>query len=121
MPEPILIVVEDLIFLAKIQHTAQELGIAVETVPLAQLPERLSRSPSAAVIVDLNHRSGSAVETVRALKADAATAQAHLLGFLSHVQGELAHAARQARCDQVLARSAFSEQLPELLARLAGR
>jgi CheY-like chemotaxis protein len=121
MPEPILVVVEDLIFLSKIQHTAQELGVAVEPVPLAQLPERLSRSPSAAVILDLNYRSGNAVEAVRTLKANAATSPAHLLGFVSHVQGDLVRAAREAGCDEVLARSAFSGQLPELLARLAGR
>lgn len=121
MPEPILVVVEDLIFLSKIQHTARELGVAVEPVPLAQLPDRLSRSPAAAVIVDLNYRVGSAVETVRTIKTDTATSQAHLLGFLSHVQGDLARAAREAGCDEVLARSAFSKQLPELLARLAGR
>lgn len=120
MAKSILVVVEDLIFLSKIQHTAQGLSVAIEPVELAKLPQKLRQAPSAMVILDLNHRSGKAVEAVRALKADAATSGVHVLAFLSHVQGDLARAAREARCDQVLARSAFSEQLPELLRRLAG-
>jgi hypothetical protein len=38
------------------------------------------------------------------------------VGFLSHVQKDLAVAAREAGCDRVVARSAFTKDLPQILA-----
>jgi DNA-binding NarL/FixJ family response regulator len=116
---PVLVAVEDLIFLSKIQQTARDTGIAIEPVGIGKLKERLQQSSSRAVIVDLNHRSGKAVEATRAIKSDPATSRVFILGFLSHVQADLAREARQARLDAVMARSAFSEQLPELLRAMA--
>jgi CheY-like chemotaxis protein len=116
---PILVVVEDLLFLSKIQQTARETGIAIEPVEIGKLRERLLQSSSRAVIVDLNHRSGKAVEAARAIKSDPATSRVFVLGFLSHVQADLAREAREARLDAVMARSAFSQQLPELLRGMA--
>lgn len=121
MSEPILAVVEDLFFLSRVQHTAQQVGVAVEPVEISRIKERLLSSPVRAVILDLNYRSGDAVEATRAIKADPATAQVQVVGFLSHVQGELARNARLTGCDQVLARSAFTRELPQLLLQLAGR
>jgi hypothetical protein len=37
------------------------------------------------------------------------------VGFLSHVQRDLAVAAREAGCDRVMARSAFTKDLPTIL------
>jgi hypothetical protein len=37
------------------------------------------------------------------------------LGFYSHVQHELKLAAVEAGCDRILARSAFTAQLPDIL------
>ncbi len=71
------------------------------------------------MIVDLNHRSGKAIEAARAIKSDPATSRVFVLGFLSHVQADLAREARQAGLDAVMARSAFSQQLPELLRGMA--
>lgn len=120
MSEPILAVVEDLIFLSKIQQTAQQIGVEVEPVEISKLADRLQQSSSRAVILDLNHRSGRALETARAVKCGAASPKVHVVGFLSHVQADLAREARLAGLDQVMARSAFTEQLPELLRQLAG-
>ena len=119
--EPILAVIEDLFFLSKVQHTAQQTGILLETVEISKLKERLQQSPARAIIVDLNHRSGTAVEVARAVKADPVTSRIEILGFLSHVQADLAREARQAGCDAVLARSAFAQQLAQWLQKLAGR
>jgi DNA-binding NarL/FixJ family response regulator len=116
---PVLVAVEDLIFLSKIQQTVRETGIAIEPVEISKLKERLLQSSSRAVIVDLNHRSGKAVEAARAVKSDPATSHVRVLGFLSHVQTDLAREARQAGLDIVMARSAFSQQLPDLLRELA--
>lgn len=117
----ILAVVDDLFFLTKIERTAQQLGVPVEPVDPSKVEERAARLSVRAVILDLNHRSGLAVEVLRKFKANPALSHIQLLGFLSHVQADLVSAAREAGCDLVLARSAFSQQLPKLLEKLAGK
>ena len=116
----IVVVVEDLIFLSKIQQTAGEVGVPIESVSPEKLGERVTRDMVSGVIIDLNHRSGAAVETVRAMKANPSTQHIPVAGFLFHVQADLAAAAREAGCDTVMARSAFTQQLPLLLQKLAG-
>jgi CheY-like chemotaxis protein len=116
----VLIVVDDLIFLSKIQQTAKLVGASVEVVEPRKLPTRITQASVHAIILDLNHRSGTAVEVLRALKSDPVAASIPVLGFISHVQTELATAARAAGCDQVLARSSFSAQLPDILKKLSG-
>lgn len=115
----ILVAVDDLFFLSKLQQTAQVIGVPFETADPQKVAERAAAGPVLALIIDLNHRSGAAVETIRALKSNAATKHIPVIGFLSHVQADLAAAAHEAGCDHVMARSAFSEQLPQLLGRLA--
>ena len=121
MSETFLAVVDDLFFLSKIQQTAKLLGVRVEVVTPGKLAERAAQIPIRGVILDLNYRSGSALDTLRAIKADAKIGATQVVGFLSHVQTDLATAAREAGCDLVLARSTFSQKLPELLRDLAGR
>lgn len=111
----ILAVVEDLLFVSKIQETAKHLGLEVRVIAPERLAEQAAREGVTAVILDLNHRSGRALEAARELKSSPATRHLRAVGFLSHVQGELAAAAREAGCDLVLARSAFTRQLPALL------
>jgi CheY-like chemotaxis protein len=115
----ILAVVDDLFFLAKIQQTAKLVGVSIETVAPDKLQECLAQATPRAIVIDLNVRTGSPVELVRALKNNPATRQLPVLAFLSHVQTDLAQAARAAGCDILLARSAFSQQLPQLLEKLA--
>ena len=116
----ILVVVEDLIFLSKITGTARLAGVAVEPVDLRSLEQRVAENPPRAVILDLNHRSGSAVDVLRAMKSNPATSGVPVVAFLSHVQTDLAAAARAAGCDVLLARSAFTRDLPHLLEKYGG-
>jgi CheY-like chemotaxis protein len=111
----ILAMVDDLLFLSKIQETARHLGVRVEAVQPAGLPAP-GDLPDA-LIIDLNHRSGKALEVLRGLKSDSNTKGVAIIGFVSHVQNELITGAREAGCDVVLARSAFVNQLPSLLQR----
>lgn len=120
MAEMLLAVVEDLLFLSKIQQTAQLVNVAVKPIDLAKLTEEIARASPRAVILDLNHRSGSALEVLGTLKRNSATKHVPVVGFVSHVQTDLINAARHAGCDLVMARSAFTQQLPELLRKLAG-
>jgi CheY-like chemotaxis protein len=66
------------------------------------------------VLVDLNARQG-ALEAVERLRA-AGNAQP-IVGFLSHVQPELAEKALAAGCQEVLPRSKFTADLAEILGR----
>lgn len=115
---PILVVVDDLFFASKISETAGRLGIAFEATKIEDLGTRVRQGRPRAVIIDLNHRSGAAILAVRALKAETSW-RGTVCGFVSHVQSEVIRAAREAGCDEVLARSAFARDLPQLLARLA--
>ncbi|MGH9451043.1 MAG: hypothetical protein ACRD11_10955, partial [Terriglobia bacterium] len=79
----------------------------------------LAGDSASAVICDLNYRAGLAFEAVRELKHSGSFRSIPVIGFLSHVQADLATAAREAGCDVVMARSAFATQLPQLLRRYA--
>ena len=68
------------------------------------------------MILDLNNPRTDPLGTVRSMKADPALAPIPTVGFVSHVQTELIDASRQAGVGQVMAGSAFTERLPELLA-----
>jgi len=121
MADRIVAVVDDLFFLAKIQQTALQLNVAVEAVHPDALESSLASGGASAVLLDLNHRSGAAIDVLNALKGDPKTRSVPVVAFLSHVQADLAQAARAAGCDIVLARSAFSQQLPSLLKKLSGK
>ena len=121
MPAKILAVVEDIFFLAKIQQTARQLGITVESVAPDALQNSLAGSDAGAVLLDLNHRSGKAISALEGLRTDPATRSVPVVAFLSHVQTDLGQAARAAGCNRVMARSAFSQQLPVLLQELSNK
>jgi len=114
----VLIVMDDLIFLSKIQAEARTQAIEVRAVSVSDALSQTRAASPRGLVVDLNDRSGASVDLIQRLKADVATARIPVVGFLSHVQGDLAVSARAAGCDMVLARSAFVKQLPELLAKL---
>jgi CheY-like chemotaxis protein len=116
----IIVVVEDLLFLSKIQQTARTLGIPIEVADPTRAEERARTLSVSAVLLDLNHRSGGALELVKSLKAHPETQGILITGFLSHVQEPLAAAARAAGCDRVLARSTMAQRLPDLLPTLEG-
>ncbi len=115
MVPTVAVLVDDLFFLAKIQETAKALGAKVLTLNARSTPAAVAEAHPGAVIIDLNFRSASPIDSIRALKADPATAPIPILAFVSHVQEQLIADARAAGCDSVLARSAFTRQLPQLL------
>jgi len=119
VPTLVLAVVEDLLVLSRIQQTAQMLGVTVKPADPAKLAGEVSEALPHAVILDLNCRSGSALEVLRTFKTDPARKHIPVVGFVSHVHADLVRAAREAGCDLVVARSAFTQQLPQLLQKLA--
>ncbi len=112
--------VDDLFFLAKIQETARKLNVKVEFVKtdkdlLDRLAENCDEKPSL-IIFDLNNVSAKPLTTIPKLKSKLKKGTS-IIGFLSHVQGDLKMKAHEAGCDMVLPRSAFSQNLPQLLRR----
>ncbi|HTV56350.1 MAG TPA: hypothetical protein VMI06_15715, partial [Terriglobia bacterium] len=115
----VMAVVEDLFFLAKIREVANHIQVDLEAARPEKVAEKLAESAYRLVVLDLNHRSGRAIEALEAVKKNPSTQRIPVLGFLSHVQADLAAKARVSGCDVVMARSAFSQRLPETLAAYA--
>jgi CheY-like chemotaxis protein len=111
--------VDDLFFQAKIQETARKLNVKVEFVKSeSDLTERMKQNgeekPSL-IILDLNNVSVKPLSLIPKLKSK--LKKTSVIGFLSHVQGDLKQKAHEVGCDMVLPRSAFSQNLPQLLRR----
>ena len=110
-----IILCTDLLFSTKITGTAKALAqtyLVVRT--LEKLEQALAQVPAEArLIVDLNTTSVDPVAAVAQARAQVPSLR--IVAFVSHVQAELAAAARAAGADRVLARSAFVNELPTLL------
>ena len=117
MTRRILAAVEDLLFKSKISETASQLGIEA-TFPRnpRRLLEAMHESPPDLLILDLNSARFEPLALLREVRSDETTRDVPTVGFLSHVQKDLAIAAREAGCDRVVARSAFTKDLPRILA-----
>jgi hypothetical protein len=120
-PTRIFCFIEDLFFLAKIQETARKTGVKVGFVKadkdivsrLADVPE--NQRPSL-IVFDLNNASAKPLTLIPRLKSKLKRGTS-VIGFLSHIQGDLKAKALEAGCDMVMPRSAFSQNLPNLLRR----
>lgn len=112
--------VDDLFFVAKIQETARKINVKVDFLKSDQeLLDRLEQNgeekPSL-IIFDLNSNAARPLTLIPKLKA-MLKKETSILGFVSHVQGDLKVKAQEAGCDTVMPRSAFSQNLPQLLRR----
>ena len=112
----IIAVVDDLMFASKISTVAKAVKVDVVFVRSAeQVLLRVKEERPSLVIFDLNSTKLKPLETITAIKTNAELQSIRTLGYLSHIDGDLASAARDAGADKVLARSTFSEQLPSIL------
>jgi CheY-like chemotaxis protein len=113
--------IEDLFFLAKIQETARKIGVKVAFVKadkdivsrLADVPEG---SRPSLIVFDLNNVGAKPLTLIPRIKSKLKRGTS-VIGFLSHLQGDLKAKAMEAGCDMVMPRSAFSQNLPNLLRR----
>jgi PleD family two-component response regulator len=119
-PKKVLAFVTDLFFSVKLTEAAKRAGLALEFVkdPKDVLEKALTR-PSL-IIFDLNFDTAQSLNLIAKLKGSAETKGVSLIGYLSHVQGELKLQAQEAGCDMVMARSALSQNLPLIFKRHAG-
>jgi PleD family two-component response regulator len=117
----ILAVVEDLLFTVKISDAAKRAGLDVEFVKSERdVLDKAKHEKPLLVILDLNFNAVAPLQLISKLKGDGDLKQISLIGYLSHVQGELKQQAQEAGANIVMARSAFSQNLPQILKRHAG-
>ncbi len=112
--------IEELFFQAKIQETAKKLGVKVAFVKnekdaLAAMTDGDENKP-ALIVFDLNNANAKPLTLIPKLKTKLKRT-ASIVGFLSHLQGDLKAKATEAGCDVVMPRAAFSQNLPNLLRR----
>ena len=109
-------IVDDLFFAAKIRGTAEQVGVTTSFPRTVEaVVEGLAQKEPSLILCDLHSQKIDPIELVRNLKADEKTRGIPTLGFFSHVQMELQRTAKEAGFDRVLPRSAFAEQLLEIL------
>ena len=114
----ILAILDDLMFTSKIKSAAAQLGVPISFARTADAALAGMRSaPPRLVILDLNNPRTDPLGTIGKMKADPVLSSVPIVGFASHVQTDVIEAARKAGADDVLARSAFTQHLPEILAR----
>lgn len=119
-PRKILAVVDDLFFVVKINDAARRAGMVAEFLKSedAVVEKAMAERPSM-VIIDLNCSSLLPVPLIEMLRSKPELKNVSVVAFVSHIQGELKMQAQNAGADMVLARSAFSLNLPQILRRHA--
>ncbi|MFP5237752.1 MAG: response regulator [Acidobacteriota bacterium] len=120
-PTRIFCFIEDLFFLAKIQETARKLGVKVEFVKgdkevVSRIMEAPEEERARLLVFDLNNANAKPLTLIPKFKTKFKKSVS-IIGFLSHLQGDLKGKAAEAGCDTVMPRSAFSQSLPNLLRR----
>jgi len=112
----ILALVDDLMFRSKIKSIAAQRGVGVTFVGSSEAALAKMRGHAPALVVfDLNNQRGDPLGTLAAMKQDPALASIPTVGYVSHVDVTTINAARAAGVDDVVARSAFTVKLLELL------
>ena len=112
----ILCAVTDLMFSSRISTAAKALKREIAFVRSAgEIVTRVRETRPTMVIFDLNQQSLKPIDAIAALKLDPGLSTARTVGYVSHVDTATIEAARKAGADEVLARSAFTERLGDLL------
>jgi hypothetical protein len=120
-PTRIFCFIEDLFFQAKISETARKLGIKVEFIKgdkdsVARILDLPENEKPTLLVFDLNNANAKPLALIPKMRTKLKKATS-IVGFLSHLQGDLKAKAVEAGCDTVMPRSAFSQSLPNLLRR----
>jgi CheY-like chemotaxis protein len=116
MSTTVIAAVDDMFFASKIRAVAEHLGITVvfaKTVPAALDSAR--QHEARLVVADLHSQRLTPLELARECKADPTLKTITLVGFFSHVDTALQTAAQSAGFDRVMPRSAFTNNLAQIL------
>lgn len=116
MSNKIIAAVDDMFFASKIRAVAEHLGLTVQFVKSVPAAIEAVRQDTPSVIVaDLHSQRCQPLELARELKADDDLRAIPIIGFFSHVETALQAAALEAGYDRVMPRSAFSNNLAQIL------
>jgi DNA-binding NarL/FixJ family response regulator len=108
---PVLVAVRDLLFRSRIQAAAERLGVPVRLAPRGTPLSVAAREPGdGTALVDLSEPG--VLDEIRLVKRDG---RVRVIGFLGHLETDLARAAREAGVDQVLSRGQLVQRLDEVL------
>ena len=115
-----LLALADLLFTAKISDAAKRAGMQAEFARTeTELLDKAQAVP-ALIILDLNFAGVESLKLIAKLKVGLDLKRTSLLAYVSHVDGDLKQQAHELGCHMVMARSAFSQNLPQILKRHAG-
>jgi DNA-binding NarL/FixJ family response regulator len=108
--------VDDLFFQMKLAETAKQLGVEFRACSTPDvLTSEIAKNSPRLVVVDLNARSNP-IEAIE--RVASSSPHVPLIGFLSHVQVDLAERARAAGCADVMPRSKLTRDLATILGRV---
>ncbi len=117
--QKVVAVLDDLMFLVKIDAAARQAGFEISFVKTEEkLFESVKDRPSL-ILLDLNFSSLPVLDIIRKLKSSPETQPIPLIAYISHVQVEFRKKAEESGADQVLARSVLSSKLPVILQQFA--
>ena len=88
-PKKVLAVVSDLFFSVKLTEAAKRSGLALEFVKDPQEVLEKAKTKPSLIVFDLNFDAVGPLDLIRALKQNPQMKGVSLIGYLSHVQGEL--------------------------------
>jgi CheY-like chemotaxis protein len=115
-----LVAVSDLFFTVKILDAAKRSHMQAEMVKTSEELIEKAKTGPALIVFDLNFDAMEPVKMIAELKKDPGTKDTGMIAFVSHIQADLKKEASDAGCDMVLARSAFSQNLDQILRRYSG-
>lgn len=114
---PVLLLSDDLMFASRITGTARSLGRVAKSARNPEALESMARQEAPGlVLLDLAN-PGLDVSALLSRLREACPNMPRVVAYGSHVDAAGLRDAREAGCDLVLPRSAFVEQLPQLLGR----
>jgi PleD family two-component response regulator len=116
----VLAVVSDLFFSVKISDAAKRAGLPVEFIKDEKEVMARAKTRPTLIIFDLNFADVEPLKLISKLKTGPDFKGISVIGYLSHIQADLKMQAQEAGCDMVMARSAFSQNLPQILKRHSG-
>jgi len=116
MSQTVISVVDDMFFASKIRAVAEAAGVEI-SFPRGQeaVVSKARETKPGLIVVDLHNQRIDPVALAQALKSDEELREIRLLGFFSHVETELRRNALEAGFDDVIPRSVFARDLPQLL------
>ena len=113
----ILAAIHDLRFSSTVNAAAQ--GRTISWLPRGtKVVDQVALEKPDVLLIDLAAPALDAVNAIAALKANPATKELVVIGYVDHTRAEVMDAARAAGCDQVMSKGEFARRLPELLTGL---